>query len=93
MSDCRGAAALRRENPANLAVHQEGQQLMKILHGEDLKVPTWSSQRPQQGADLSDLIAALAPRAVTLLGRVMWLRTPSSSLVTKRNKRAGEVGR
>jgi len=38
---------------------------MKILHGEDPKAPTGSSQRPSRGAGLSDLIAALAPRAVT----------------------------
>ena len=37
-----------------------------------------------RGAGLRNLIAALAPRAVTLPGRVMWLRTASSSLVTKR---------
>jgi hypothetical protein len=37
-----------------------------------------------RGAGLGDLIATLAPRAVTLAGRVMWLRTASSSLVTKR---------
>jgi hypothetical protein len=37
-----------------------------------------------RGAGLGDLIAALAPRAVALHGRVMWLRTASSSLVTKR---------
>jgi hypothetical protein len=37
-----------------------------------------------RGAGLSDLIAAPAPRAVTLPGRVMWLRTASISLVTKR---------
>jgi len=37
-----------------------------------------------RGVGLSDLIATLAPRVVTLPGRVMWLRTASSSLVTKR---------
>ena len=37
-----------------------------------------------RGAGLRDPIAAAAPRAVTLPVRVMWLRTASSSLVTKR---------
>jgi hypothetical protein len=61
------------------------QQLMKILYQENLKVPTREQPTASaRGAGLGDLIAALAPRALTLPGRVMWLRSASSSLVTKR---------
>ena len=80
-----GAAALRRDNPANLAVPRGGAAAHEDParggpEGTDLAAANGFSR----GAGLSDLIAALAPRAVTLPGRVMWLRTASSSLVTKR---------
>jgi hypothetical protein len=80
-----GAAALRRDNPANLAVPRGGAAAHEDParggpEGTDLGAANGLSS----GADLSDLIAELAPRAVTLPGRVMWLRTASSSLVTKR---------
>ena len=81
----RGAAALRRDNPANLAFPRGGaaaheDPARRGPEGTDLG----AANGLRWGAGLRDLIVALAPSALTLPGRVMWLRTASSSLVTKR---------
>ena len=75
-----GGTILRTSLP-----HEAEQQLMKILHGGGPEgTDLGAANGLSRSAGLSDLIAALAPRAVALPGRVMWLRTASSSLVTKR---------
>jgi hypothetical protein len=80
--------ALRRYGGTILRIplsREAGAGAHKDPHGEDLKVPTREQPTASaRGAGLSDLIAALAPRSLTLPGRVMWLRTASSSLITKR---------
>jgi hypothetical protein len=64
--------------------HEAEQPLMKILHGGIPRYRPGSSQRPQLRGRPRRPDAALTPRAAALPGRVMWLRTASSSLVTKR---------
>jgi hypothetical protein len=88
--DARGAGHgaehhVRRDNPANLAIPRGGAAAHEDPgRGGPEGTDPGAANGLSWGAGLSDLIAALAPRAVTLPGRVMWLRTASSSLVTKR---------
>jgi hypothetical protein len=54
------------------------------IMGAALGAPRTAARGLSRGPGFGDLIADLVPRAVTLAGRVMWLCTASSSLVTKR---------
>jgi hypothetical protein len=89
-----GAAALRRDNPANLAVPRVGAAAHEDpARGGPEGTDLGAANGLTRSAGLSDLIAALAPRAVTLPGRVMWFPHRKQQSGNEANKRAGEVDR